>query len=39
MVLSASACVTEPSAAAPKSVRVLSWPVFPNGAYAITTRD
>ena len=34
-VASASACVTEPSAAAPKIVRVLSWPVVPNGAFAI----
>jgi hypothetical protein len=29
--------VGEPSAAAPKMVRVLSWPVLPNGAVAITT--
>ena len=36
---SASACVTEPSAAAPKIVRVLSWPVLPNGAFAITTKE
>src|SRR5947207_14365640 len=35
-VSSASDCVTEPSAAAPKIVRVLSWPVLPNGAVAIT---
>src|SRR5438874_3191441 len=35
-VASASACETEPSAAAPKIVRVLSWPVLPNGAVAIT---
>ena len=33
---SASACVTAPSAAAPKIVRVLSCPVLPNGALAIT---
>ena len=32
-VRSASACVTVPSAAAPKIVRVLSWPVLPNGAF------
>ena len=25
---------TQPSAAAPKIVRVLSWPVLPNGAFA-----
>src|SRR6266516_2607598 len=35
-VASASACETEPSAAAPKIVRVLSWPVLPNAAVAIT---
>src|SRR5438270_386966 len=35
-VLSASAWETDPSAAAPKIVRVLSWPVLPNGAVAIT---
>lgn len=35
-VASASACETEPRAAAPKIVRVLSWPVCPNGAVAIT---
>jgi hypothetical protein len=33
---SASGCVREPSAAAPKIVRVLSWLVLPNGAFAIT---
>ena len=35
-VRSASACETLPSAAAPKIVRLLSWPVRPNGAVAIT---
>src|SRR6266540_1173695 len=34
-VRSASACETLPSAAAPKIVRLLSWPVMPNGAVAI----
>ncbi len=34
-VRSASACETDPSAAAPKIVRVLSWPVDPKGAFAI----
>src|SRR5438309_39149 len=38
-VRSASAWETEASAAAPKIVRVLSWPVFPNGAVAITVFD
>ena len=33
---SASAWETSPSAAPPKIVRVLSWPVLPNGALAIT---
>jgi hypothetical protein len=30
--------VTEASAAAPNTVRVLSWPVRPNGAFAIMLR-
>src|SRR3954464_8399468 len=34
-VRAAWACETEPSAAAPKIVRVLSWPVRPNGAVGI----
>src|SRR5262245_28318359 len=36
-VRSASACETLATAAAPKIVRVLSWPVRPNGCLAITT--
>ena len=37
---SAVACVTDRErAAAPKSVRVLSCPVLPNAAFAITSRD
>src|SRR5437763_6280509 len=34
-VASASACETEARAAAPKIMRVFSWPVFPNGAVPI----
>src|ERR1043166_3027206 len=37
-VASASFCVTDASAAAPNSVRVLSWPVRPKAAFAITRR-
>ena len=37
-VRSASACETWLSAAAPKMVRVLSWPVLPNGALVIRRR-
>src|SRR5206468_11600204 len=36
---SASACESEPSDAAPKIVRVLSWPVRPKGAFTITERE
>ena len=31
-----SAWETSPTAAAPKIVRLLSWPVLPKGAFAIT---
>ncbi|GIK29742.1 MAG: hypothetical protein BroJett007_28800 [Chloroflexota bacterium] len=36
---SAASWVTEPSAAAPNSVRVLRWPVRPNGIFAMVMSD